>query len=81
MVDEDGSQQIEFDEFLSIIKGGNTSVSNYLYSLFRKIKLHHSKLNLNNPHLQVNQGHLHQIVVHQLSNLRVQELFSNFLRN
>jgi hypothetical protein len=25
MVDEDGSQQIEFDEFLSIIKGGNTS--------------------------------------------------------
>ena len=25
MVDSDGSQQIEFDEFLSIIKGGNTS--------------------------------------------------------
>ena len=27
MVDQDGSDQIEFDEFLSIIKGGNTSVS------------------------------------------------------
>jgi hypothetical protein len=27
MVDEDGSQQIEFDEFLSIIKGGNTKTS------------------------------------------------------
>jgi hypothetical protein len=27
MVDEDGSQQIEFDEFLSIIKGGNTKSS------------------------------------------------------
>jgi len=27
MVDEDGSQQIEFDEFLSIIKGGNSKSS------------------------------------------------------
>lgn len=31
MVDEDGSQQIEFDEFLSIIKGGNTSVRFVIY--------------------------------------------------
>ena len=27
MVDEDGSQQIEFDEFLSIIKGGNSKTT------------------------------------------------------
>lgn len=32
MVDEDGSQMIEFDEFLSIIKGGN-SVSFIVFHL------------------------------------------------
>jgi hypothetical protein len=37
MVDEDGSQQIEFDEFLSIIKGGNTSVSFFLYYYLEKL--------------------------------------------
>jgi Ca2+-binding EF-hand superfamily protein len=38
MVDEDGSQQIEFDEFLSIIKGGNTSVRS-LFLITRLIEI------------------------------------------
>jgi hypothetical protein len=29
LVDEDGSQQIEFGEFLSIIKGGSNAVRNH----------------------------------------------------
>jgi hypothetical protein len=37
MVDEDGSQQIEFDEFLSIIKGGNTSVSHFCIHYLEKL--------------------------------------------
>ena len=33
LVDEDGSQQIEFGEFLSIIKGGSNAVSKLLLDL------------------------------------------------
>jgi hypothetical protein len=33
LVDEDGSNQIEFGEFLSIIKGGSNAVSNHTHSL------------------------------------------------
>ena len=39
MVDEDGSQMIEFDEFLSIIKGGN-SVSFIVFHLNRYFRNH-----------------------------------------
>ena len=38
MVDQDGSDQIEFDEFLSIIKGGNTSVGSK-FSLIKNIEI------------------------------------------
>ncbi len=34
MVDQDGSDQIEFNEFLSIIKGGNTSVSTFSLTVY-----------------------------------------------
>jgi hypothetical protein len=44
LVDEDGSNQIEFGEFLSIIKGGSNAVSVIYHNNYRKNRKSQLKL-------------------------------------